>query len=114
MVVYFSHITTGPHDLPNVLRALTNIQYKWEFLAIQFGLPQQIIETAKLKYPQDPNGCLMYVLKQWLKGNYDTRQFGDPSWRRVCEVTAEPTGGDNRELALEIAAAIVRSIEPEG
>ena len=105
---------TGPRDLPNVLRALTNIQYKWEFLAIQLGLPQKIIETAKFKYPQDPNGCLMYVLKQWLQGNYDTEQFGYPSWRRVCEVTAETAGGDNRALAHEIAAANVRFIEPEG
>ena len=104
----------GLHDLSNVRRALNEIQYKWEFLAIQFGLTPQIIETVKLKYLQDPNGCLMYVLEQWLKGNYDTKQFGHPSWRKVCEVTAEPAGGDNRALALKIAAGDVKFIEPKG
>ena len=113
-VFYVSSPCTGPRDLPNVLRALTNIQYKWEFLAIQFGLPRRIIETARNNYPRDPNGCLMYVLEQWLKGNYDTEQFSHPSWRRVYEVTAEPAGGDNRALALKIATADVRFIEPEG
>ena len=112
-VFYIPSPCTGPCDLPIVLRALTDIQYRWEFLAIQFGLPRRIIETAKLKYPQDPNGCLMYVLEQWLKGNYDIEQFGHPSWRRVCEVTADPAGGDNIALALKIAAD-VRFIEPEG
>ena len=113
IVVYFTLTPcTGPRDLSYVHRTLTNIQHKWEFLGIQIGLPRQIIESAKLKY-QDPNGCLMYVLEQWLNGNYDTEEFGHPSWRRVCEVTAEPAGGGNKELALEIAADI-RFTRPEG
>ena len=101
---------TGPRDLPNVLRALTDIKYRWEFLAVQFGLPRQIIESAWDNYPQDPNGCLMYVLAQWLKGNSDSEHFGHPSWRRVCEVTAEPAGGDNKALARKIAATDVKFI----
>ena len=113
-VVYIPTPCSGPHDLPNVLRALTNIQYKWEFLAIQFGLPRRIIENARNNYPRDHNGCLMYVLEQWLEGNHDTEQFGHPSWRRVCEVAAEPAGGDNRSLALKIASADVKFIELEG
>ena len=112
--VFYPHPCTGPCDLPNVLRALTNIRYSWEHLAIQFGLPRRITETAWNNYPRDSKGCLMYVLEQWLEGNYDTEQFGHPSWRRVCEVVAEPAGGDNRSMAHEIAAADVRFIEPEG
>ena len=113
-VFYISSPCTGPCDLPNVHKALTDIQYKWEFLAIQFGLPRRIIETARNNYPRDPNGCLMYVLEQWLEGNYDAEQFGHPSWRRVCKVTAEHAGGDNRSLALKIASADVKFIELEG
>ena len=114
MAVYFTHTAAGPHDLPNVLRALTNIRYKWVVLAIQFGIPWQIIETVRHNYPQDPDRCLMYVLDQWLNENYNTKQFGHPSWRRVCEVIAERSGGDNRSLAYKIAAANVRFIEPKG
>ena len=83
-------------------------------MATQFGLPQATVETAKLKHHHDPKCCLKYVLGEWLNGNYNTQQFGHPSWRRVCEVTADPAGGDNRELALKIAAGHVRFIEPEG
>ena len=83
-------------------------------MATQLGLPQATVETAKIMYHHDPKRCLKYVLDEWLKGNYDTQQFGHPSWRRVCQVTAEPAGGDNRSLALEIAANIRFDILPEG
>ena len=111
MVIYPHAPYAGPCDLPNVHRALTGIQHHWECMATQFGLPQATVETAKLIYHHDPRLCLKYVLDEWLKGNYDTQH---PSWRRVCEVTAEPAGGDNRELALEIAAANLKFIDPEG
>ena len=80
-------------------------------MATQFGLPQTTVKTVKLIYPHDPKCCLRYVLDEWLEENYDTQQFGHPSWRRVCEVTAEPAGGGNKKLALEIAAN-VRFIDP--
>ena len=106
----FTH-TTEPWDLPNVHKALIGIQYNWECMATQFGLPQATVKTAELIYHHDPKHCLKYVLEQWLEGNYDTQQFGHPSWRKVCEVTTEPAGGDNKKLALEIAAN-VRFIDP--
>ena len=106
----FTH-TTEPCDLPNVHKALIGIQYNWECMATQFGLPQATVKTAELMYHHDPKRCLKYVLEQWLEGNYDTQQFGHPSWRKVCEVTTEPAGGDNKKLALEIAAN-VRFIDP--
>ena len=107
----FTH-TTEPWDLPNVHRALIGIQHHWECTATQLGLPQTTVETAKhIYHDHDPKRCLKYVLDEWLKGNYDTQQLGHPSWRKVCEVTAEPAGGDNRALALEIAAN-VRFIDP--
>ena len=83
-------------------------------MAVQFRLPRRIIESAWDNYPRDVNGRLMYVLEQWLKGNSDSEQFGHPSWRRVCEVTADPAGGDNKALARKIAATDVRFIESKG
>ena len=83
-------------------------------MATQFGLPQATVKTAKLKHHHDPKRCLKYVLDQWLKGKYDTQRFGHPSWRRVCEVAAEPAGGDNKKLACEIAANVRFYDPPEG
>ena len=83
-------------------------------MATQFGLPQATVKTAKLIYPHDPKCCLKHVLDEWLKGKFDTQRFGHPSWRRVCEVTAEPAGGDNKKLALEISANVRFNDPPEG
>ena len=51
----------------------------------------------------DVNECLQEVLLEWLRRNFDTKQHGHPSWRRLCVAVADPKGGENKALAEEIA-----------
>ena len=43
------------------------------------------------------------MLVQWLKLNYNMRRFGEPTWRWLVEVVADPAGGANVPLARKIA-----------
>ena len=47
--------------------------------------------------------ALRYVLLQWLKQKYEVEEFGPPTWRMLVEAVDKETGGNNHELAKEIA-----------
>ena len=46
------------------------------------------------------------MLNNWLKGNYN---FGERTWQKLVEVVAEPAGGNDKELAKEIAGKYQRN-----
>ena len=51
---------------------------------------------------RDLEGCLTEVLTLWLKGNYNSERFGEPSWELLARAVADPAGGNNPALAEEI------------
>ena len=50
-----------------------------------------------------PDRCLLYVIKNWLKKNYNATKYGPPTWKWLVEIVADPAGGNDRALADEIA-----------
>ena len=61
------------------------------------------IENIRQDHIGDSTTCLSEVLVEWLKKNYNTQRHGHPSWRKICEATACQIGGNNKQLAEEIA-----------
>ena len=51
----------------------------------------------------DSKKCLSEMLTCWLKRSYDVKRFGEPTWRAVVKVVADPAAGDNHAHALSIA-----------
>ena len=47
--------------------------------------------------------CLFQTISEFLRMNYDTETHGVPSWRLIVIALAHKTGGDNKELAIEVA-----------
>jgi hypothetical protein len=43
------------------------------------------------------------VLLLWLNKKYDEKKHGPPTWRMLVEAVNKKTGGDNDELAKQIA-----------
>ena len=95
---------TGEDDITELCKALDPIKAKWESFATQLGILPHTTDDIKLKHHCVPTLCLKDVLNTWLKKGYNIQKHGHPSWRRVCEATASPAGGDNKRLAQEIAA----------
>lgn len=66
-------------------------------------IPQAKLSTIKATPGNNPEGCLKATLIEFLKKNYNTEMYGEPSWRLIVIAVAKRAGGDNVDLALKIA-----------
>ena len=103
---------TEKDDITELCKVLTPIEAKWDCFATQLGILPDKTDAIGRKHLYDPILCLKDVLSTWLKGEYNIQKHGQHSWRRVCEATASSAGGENKKLALEIAAQHLQS-KPE-
>ena len=94
---------TDETDITELKKELVPIQAKWEDFALQLGILFNKIKTIKLRNNGEPATCLNEVLGEWVNVEYDTKKHGHPCWRKLCEATASPAGGNNKALALNIA-----------
>ena len=68
-------------------------------------LRNENLETICKKYPNesDHERALNDVLLLWLKKEYNVERFGPPMWRMLVEAVNKRSGGNNYELAKQIA-----------
>ena len=59
--------------------------------------------AIRKKYESDHDRALNDVLLLWLKGEYNVESFGPPTWRMLVEAINKRSGGNNQELAKQIA-----------
>ena len=97
-------LDTGEDDITELCKVLNPIKAKWDCFATQLGILPDTTDDIGRKNHYDSTVCLKDVLNFWLKGGHNIQNHGHQSWRRVCEATASPAGGDNKRLAQEIAA----------
>ena len=97
------HFGPGEDDLADVLDAVLDMAAEWKSLGAALRIRHGELEAFFKKNHTDPNGCLIDVLLAWLKLNYDTKKFGQPSWRVLCQAIQKPAGGNNPALARKIA-----------
>ena len=71
------------HDLKAIRKAYTNEAY-----------PNEV----------DAESALNDVLLLWLDQKYNVERFGPPTWRMLVEAVDKKTGGNNHDLAKEIAS----------
>ena len=69
------------------------------------------LKTADLKLIQEayPNEseteqALSDTLELWLQQKYNVERFGPPTWRMLVETVDRKAGGNNHDLAKEIAS----------
>lgn len=56
---------------------------RWEKLSAFLGLPKSLIDEIRGNHPGDLSCCWREALSQWIKQNYNTEKFGEPSWRTL-------------------------------
>ena len=44
------------------------------------------------------------MLTEWLKGNYNVKRFGEPTWQWLVDAVGDPAGGEYMGLARDIAS----------
>ena len=89
-------------DLFDVISELQPVTGRWKNIGLALRLdPNQLkkieIENTNL------DDCLTEVLTLWLKGNYNTERFGEPSWELLIPAVRHSAGGNDCALAEKIA-----------
>ena len=62
------------------------------------------LKAIREMYPTVAETALNDVLLLWLRQKYNVDRFGPPTWRMLAIAVDKKTGGNNHELAEEIAS----------
>ena len=93
----------GEVDHFDILKALMPIVGSWKAIGRGLRIDSGRLDMVQKDNSGDSKECLSEILTCWLKRNYDSERFGEPSWQAVVKVVACPAAGDNHALALSIA-----------
>ena len=89
-------------DLFDVNSELQPVAARWKHFGLALRLnPDKLDEIEKDN--RDSGDCLTKVLTLWLKKNYNTERFGEPSWELLARAAGNPAGGNDSALAAKIA-----------
>ena len=80
--------------------AVYNCRAKWCNLCLILGISADDLSAIKKEQSDD---SLREGLTRWLRGDYDTKKYGRPTWRSLVDAVANSSGGDDHTLALDIA-----------
>ena len=83
---------------------LLGVAAKWRGIGGGLRLRAAVLDTIQEANQGDPEKCLSQVVLEWLRKNYNTEKFGEPTWQWLVEVVATPAGGNNNDLAAKIAS----------
>ena len=83
---------------------MIDIVAKWKSIGIAFGLKSGKLNEIESSHPRDAAECLNDVLINWLNKNYNFKKFGNPTWKKVVDVIADPAGGANPSHASFVAS----------
>ena len=82
----------------DVKRELWPVTARWKDIGLALRLnPDKLDEIERDN--RNSSDCLTKVLTLWLKKNYNTKRFGEPSWELLAAAVADPCGGNDSALA---------------
>ena len=81
---------------------LEPVAERWKHIGLALRLDPNQMKRIK-KENVDLEDCLTEVLTLWLQRNYNTQQFGEPSWEMLAGAVGHRSGGNNSAFAEEIS-----------
>ena len=75
---------------------------RWKHIGLALRLDHSELKKIERENRDNLEDCLTEVLTLWLKRNYNTEKFGEPSWELLAKAVAHPSGGNNVALAKNI------------
>ena len=85
---------------------MVSIQSCYYSLGRSLGLKVSDLKSICDKYPSpsDSEQALEDVLLLWLDQKYNVEKFGPPTWRMLVRAVDMESGGNDHELAKQIAS----------
>ena len=99
-----SSTDTEEGSLIDVFEEVLPIQSAYFTLGRALRIDSDKLKSIKKAHAVDAENALSDVLELWLKQEYDTEVFGPPTWRMLVEAVYRRAGGNNHDLAKEIAS----------
>ena len=101
-----SSICADEDDLIDIKEAVLPIKLVYVALGQSLRLRMAAIRSIQEVYPgeSDAEQALSDTLELWLQQKYNVERFGPPTWRMLVEAVDRKGGGNNHELAKEIAS----------
>ena len=92
-------------DVTDVLEEVLIMKSVYFPLGQCLRLADDDLKAIREAYPDDSTAdqALRKVLLLWLCQKYRVDRYGPPTWRMLTEAVDKKTGGDNHELAKQIA-----------
>ena len=87
----------------DVRRELIPVAAKWRNIGSCLGLKPDTLDSIDKRNSGNPTACLMSVVTEWLKRNYNMEKFGEPTWQQLVRAVADPAGGANKGVAKDMA-----------
>ena len=90
-------------DLAKIIEEILPIVSKYYSLGRSLNLKIEELRKIRDKNPSESD-ALEDVLLLWLNQQYNVKKYGPPTWKMLVEAVNIKSGGDNRELAKQIAS----------
>ena len=106
-----SNQCTEEDDLTDIMEEIVSIKCMYFQLGRSLRLKHDDLQTIYEAYRRDSDTdkALNDVLLLWLHQKYNVERFGPPTWRLLVEAVNKKSGGNNHDLAKQVA-----SNHPEG
>ena len=85
-------------DLADVIEVIDPLAASWKEIGTRLRLPADRMDAIASENT-DVKNCLLEVSTHWLRRNYDTDKFGEPSWRWLARVCYGINGVVFKEIA---------------
>ena len=96
---------TGEDDLADIMDEVLTIKSMYFALGRSLRLKNDDLQAISEKYNNESkvDRALNDVLLLWLRKQYNVDRFGPPTWQMLVEAVDKKSGGNNHELAKQIA-----------
>jgi len=101
MQVHNSMLPLDTEELYDVLKALEDCIALWEEIGTALHVKVGKLEEIKAAHHSDPKKSLRATMIEWLRKNYMTEKFGDPSWRLLVEAVGQFNKGVAERIARD-------------
>ena len=86
---------------------------KWQQLSAFLGLKISVIDRIRSDFSNDSLGCWSEALKEWIKLNYNTQRYGDPSWKTLLKAVGKVDRLNFRRLASKYQGITTNMLDHE-
>lgn len=86
---------------------LQGVYERWFNIGVSLRLRMPFLEEIFEKIRADPKNndyAIARIITNWLKREYNVERFGVPTWKALVEAVYAPIGGNDADLAKEIAS----------